>query len=361
MSHTVESMQDGNAAILLQGTRRLEQLGISAPMTGESLSSWSYRINLQIETPIFDHPTYVSAARGIEQSDVLDSPRIRFVDPDGVASNDWVDDCVKTLGIARQWFECQFPFFERPYVPLRYRRAFCYQCLAQSVRATGLPAWKSEWRHLAQPLCSVHAAPLLDAPVSIALAFDHPVRAFTWYWDSPGAKQHCELLCNAWPLRSAFAFDVQRRIYTLRASASDHLERAQIDGFILSLMRAVMMPCLHYTFPKIAFSGWGGPNFYPRDAFYLNFYQEIYRASSIARTSALYLCGLLLGWITEEEGSSTNAEGYFMPARAWIIWELMEEHFNLMTLLGDELRHYESRSLNISMLADIPRGWRPIA
>ena len=359
MSCSGESMQDGEATILLQGLRRLEQLGISEPVVGESLSSWSYRINLQINGPIFDHPKYVSDARGIVQSDAPDSSGIRFVDPDGVASNDWVDNCVQTLDIPRQWFECQFPFFERPYTPLRYRRAFCYQCLAQSMQATGLPAWMSDWRHLAQPMCSVHAVPLLDAPVSFALTLDHPARAFTWYWDSLHAKEHHERICNAWPLRNAFAFDVQRRIDALREKATDHVERAQIEGFILSLMRAVMMPCLHYAFPKVVFSDWGGPNVYRRDAFYLNFYQEIYRASSIARVSALYLCGLLLGWITEEEGNSTNSEGYFTPARAWVIWGLMEEHFNLLTLLGDELRHYESISLNISLLADIPRCWRP--
>jgi hypothetical protein len=120
-----------------------------------------------------------------------------------------------------------------------------------------------------------------------------------------------------------------------------------------------MMPCLHYAFPKVVFSDWGGPNVYRRDAFYLNFYQEIYRATSIARVGALYLSGLLLGWVTEEEGRSTSSEGLFTPARAWVIWGLMEKHFNLLTLLGDELRRYESRSLNISMLADIPRCWRP--
>lgn len=359
MSCTVESMQNGNAAIMLQGARHLERLGISKPIAGESLSSWSYRFNLQINGPIFDHPMYVSDARGIEQRDAPDSSGIRFVDPDEVAPNDWVDNCTQILGIPRQWFENQFPAFERPYTPLRYRRAFCYQCLAQSMQATGLPAWKSDWRHLAQPMCSVHAVPLLDAPVSIALAFDHPVRAFTWYWDSSDAKDRHLLICNAWPLRNAFAFDVQRRIDALRASAPDRTERAQIDGFMLSLMRAVMMPCLHYAFPKIAFLDWGGPNGYRRDAFYLNFYQEIYRAPSIARVSALYLCGLLLGWITEQEASSTSSEGHFMPARAKVIWRLMEKHSNLLSLLGEELRRYESRSLNISMLADIPRCWRP--
>lgn len=359
MSCSGESIQDGVAAILLQGLRRLEQLGISEPVVGESLSSWGHRINRQIETPMFFNQHSVSDAHGIEQSDAPDSSGIRFVDPDGVASNDWVDNCVQTLGIPRQWFECQFPFFERPYAPLRYRRAFCYQCLAQSMQATGLPAWKSDWRHLAQPLCSVHAIPLLDTPVSIALTFDHPVRAFTWYWDSSDAKDHHLLICNAWPLRNAFAFDVQRRIDALRASAPDRTEQAQIDGFMLSLMRAVMMPCLHYAFPKIVFSDWGGPNGYHRDAFYLNFYHEVYRAPSIARVNALYLCGLLLGWITEQEAGSTSAEGYFMPARAKVIWRLMEKNSNLLSLLGDELHRYESRSLTISMLVDFPRCWRP--
>jgi hypothetical protein len=352
-------MQDGEAAILLQGLRRLEQLGISKPVVGECLSSWSYRINLQINGPIFDHPAYVSDARGIEQSDAHDSSELRFVDPDGVASNDWVDSCAQTLSIPRQWFEFQFPFFERPYTPLRYRRAFCYQCLAQSMQATGLLAWKSEWRHLVQPMCSEHAVPLLDAPVSIALTFDYPVRAFSWYWDSSDAKDRYLLICKAWPLRNAFAFDVQRRIDNLRASATDRTEQTQIDGFILSLMRALMMPCLHYAFPKITFLDWGGPNSYRSDAFYLNFYQEVYRTPSIARVSALYLCGMLLGWITEQEASSTSSEGHFMPVRAKVIWRLMEKQSNLLSLLGDELRRYESRSLSISMLEDFPRCWRP--
>jgi hypothetical protein len=108
-------MQDGEAAILLQGFRRLEQLGISEPVIGESLSSWGHRINMQIETPIFSYPPYISDARRIDQGDAPRSSGIRFVDPDEVASNDWVDNCTQTLGIPRQWFESQFPFFDRPY------------------------------------------------------------------------------------------------------------------------------------------------------------------------------------------------------------------------------------------------------
>lgn len=358
MSCTVESVQDGEAAILLQGLRRLEQLRISEPVVGESLSSWGHRINRQIETPILSNQHSISDARRIDQGDAPISSGIRFADPDDVATNDWVSNCVQTLGIPRQWFECQFRFFDRPYTPLRYRRAFCYECLAQSVQAAGLPAWKSEWRHLTQPLCSLHGVPLLDAPVSFALTLDHPVRAFTWYWDSPHAIEHFELICKAWPLRNALAFDVQRRFDDLRARASDCAEQAQMDSFMLSLMRAVLMPCLHHAYPRIVFSDWGGSNVYSGDAFYIHFYQEIYRAPCFARVGALYLCGVVLGWITEEEARSTSSEGHFTPSRAWHIWEVMGKNSNLLTQLGDELRRYESRSLSLSSLVDIPACWR---
>lgn len=358
MSCTVESMQEDAAAILLQGLRRLEQLGISEPVVGESLSSWGHRINMQIETPISSYQFFVSDARRIDQGDAPVSSGSICAEPDDVAANDWVNNLVQTLDIPRQWFESQFPFFDRPYTPLRYRRAFCYECLAQSVQAVGLPVWKSEWRHLTQPLCSLHSVPLLDAPVSLALTHNHPVRAFAWYWDSLHAIDHFNLICSAWTLRNAFALNVQRRFDDLRARASDRAEQSQIDGFMLSLMRAVLMPCLHHAYPKFIFSDWGGTDAYSRDAFYIQFYQEVFRAPGYARVGALYLCGVVLGWITEEEARSTSSEGYFTPARAWHIWEVMGKNSSLLTLLGAELRCYESKSLNISSLADIPACWR---
>lgn len=327
------------------------------PLSGESLSSWLYRIHLKI-------PKTVGRSRLAASSFSLDweydheyDPDKRFEDPDHVAGNRWITDVARHLEIPTQWFEQQFGFFEQPYIPGRYRRAFCYECMAEGTQIAGHPVCNLEWRHLMQPFCVKHGALLHDAPVAFAMEPDYSMQLFRWYWDSRGAREYHQLMCKAWPRRLKLAFDVQQRFALLRMQEQTSLGRANIDGFMLSLMRAVLMPALHFCYAKVMFSSWGGANGYIKGAFYSQLYHEVYRASCSARARALYLSGILLGWITEEQAFSTNREDFFTARHCGQIWGAMDNHANLLTWLRTQLRMFETKDLNISMLADVPVRW----
>lgn len=325
---------------------------VPEPLADETLSSWMWRVNSQI--PIISHVRFSSPEGEIKNRDSMELWAERFEDRDLLNENVYVELFKKTFNISQGWLSKRFPEFSRPTIPTQFRRAFCSQCFMASFEQVGTPISKVQWCYLTKPFCDLHHIPLHDSSIFFINHDDYTIQAFVSYWDDPKFKENCDAICDVWRMRNSLALKAQQRLHKLTRLASKSGQSFNVQMFMVTLMRAMMSPALHHGYPKIAFHHWGGSDPYAGLGIHGDFYQEIYRSTSLARLYALYFSAIILGWITSEQARKTLHEGYFSPWSTDAIWLILDKTSGVLSLLFSELKLYETSYLNLRSM-EIPK------
>lgn len=327
-----------------------QNASLPEPLADETLSSWLWRVNSSTPIPILTHERFNSQEGMIVTRDNRAIEGDRFADRDLLNENKFTELFKKQFKLSHAWLNKRFPGFDRPVIPTQFRRSFCSQCFIESFRNVGIPVGKVQWCYLTKPLCDIHGIPLHDSPILFENFDDYTVQAFVSYWDINKFKERCDTIREVGELRHSLTFKVQRRLNKLTRLAVKSGEDLKLQMFVLTLMRAMMMPVLHHGYPKFAFDYWGGRDAYARFSVHGNFYQEIYRSTCMARLYALYFSAIMLGWITRDQASKTLHENYYAPFCKDAIWSLLNQSGVLLGLLISELKNYETQHLNLAGL-----------
>lgn len=320
------------------------------PLPDETLSSWMWRVNSTATIPLMSHLQFGSQEVGIIRSDMLGLKGARFADRDLLSENAFIEPFKKTFGISSSWLKKRFPEFNQLAIPFQFRRAFCPDCFMESFRRVGIPVSKVQWCYLTQPICELHGMPLLDSTELFINHDDYAVQALVLYWDEPQFKENMNNVRSAWRQTHSLALRVQRRFQRLLRRAFKSGEDFKVQMFMISLMRAMMIPALHHAYPKIAFHNWGGADPYAGFGVHGDFYLEIYRSTCLARLHSLYLSGIALGWITSGQSRKALRENYFAPSSPAHIWSRIGDYSGVIRLLSSELKCYETQHLNTADL-----------
>lgn len=332
---------------------KLTKHKIAQPLADETLSSWMWRVNSTSHRPVLSHMRFSSPEGGIVRRETLGMQGERFADRDLSVGNSSIEAIKELFDISEPWLKKHFPGFSQPTVPFQFRRAFCSQCFMESFQQVGIPVSKVQWCYLTKPLCELHGVPLHDSSIMFVDHDDYTVQAFVAYWDNRNFKENCDLIRDAGRMRNALALKAQRRLHNLTKRASVSGESFKVQMFTLTLMKAMLMPALHHAYPKIAFDYWGGSLPYAKLGIHGDFYQEIYRSTSLARLYALYYSAIALGWVSRGQAQKTLHEGYFSPSSIDQIWSRLDKSPGLLRLTISELKCYETSFLNVAGL-EIP-------
>jgi hypothetical protein len=142
---------------------------------------------------------------------------------------------------------------------------------------------------------------------------------------------------------------------------SEMATKHKIENFILTLMRALMMPCMNGSYDGGSLTGGrseavrrivGGAN-------YTVLYLQPFLASSATRARALYLVGLVLGWISESAAKAAAGKDFYIATSAEHItrW-LLDEQTGLARWLSLNLQRFETDTVSLSVLQSASPGWR---
>jgi hypothetical protein len=315
---------------------------------GESLSSWMYRIALQGECNRHDEVSCIGKFEGGQAgTDVILSVAD---DPDFLETNMELPYFINHHGISKDRLTEKFGPCEQPLVPIQYRRSYCYACLEEGLKTTRSFVCKLEWRYLLQPFCSAHRVLLRDASGEYCTNKDFGLRLFISHHNRVRVFDQYDLACEADSELLTLSWEVQRRYMDLRQRAPHSEAAQQLDNFMLTLMRVMLLPCFHASYRNVDMSGWCGPDCFPKhgQSFYVKFYFEIYRVSCSARARALYLSGLLLGWIEPGDAKTARGRDYYMVTDRAQIWNTIEKNSRLGRWFHQQLELYETSLLGTS-------------
>lgn len=184
-------------------------------------------------------------------------------------------------------------------IPLQHRCSYCYQCVEEGIKATGLPVIRSCWRHVLMPFCSRHQALLYDVSEKFSLSEDFPAAVFKFHWNRTFAVTRIDEHTRSDISRLRGAMRVQQRLIDLWDSTTDVVQRAANLGFVLTLFRMLLQPTYEWAYSKKEIFNQGGRPVVLE--FYSAFYKLPLRATAVARARALFLIGVILGW-TDERG-----------------------------------------------------------
>lgn len=332
---------------------------VPEPLADETLSSWMWRVNSTAHNPIMSYMQFGSLEDDIIDRDQIGLRGRRFADHDILTENGLVKSFKRAFNISQPWLNKRFPKFSQPTIPTQFRRAFCSQCFIESFQKIGIPVSKIQWCYLTKPLCEFHGTPLHDSSIFFIDHDDYTIQAFVSYWDDHQFKENCDLIRGAGAMTYSLALKAQQQLdkLTKRASKSGHSFGVQM--FVLTLMRAMMIPAFHHGYPKIAFAHWGGSAPFAGLGIHGDFYNEIYRSTCLARLYALYFSAIILGWITSKQAFNTLRENYFSPWNTHMIWSILHDRPGVFRLIFSELKLYETPHLNLTHI-DLPQRTRMI-
>lgn len=240
-------------------------------------------------------------------------------------------------------------------IPLQHRCSYCYQCVEEGIKATGLPVIRSCWRHVLMPFCSRHQALLYDVSEKFSLSEDFPAAVFKFHWNRTFAVTRIDEHTRSDISRLRGAMRVQQRLIDLWDSTTDVVQRSANLGFVLTLFRMLLQPTYEWAYSKKEIFNQGGRPVVLE--FYSAFYKLPLRATAVARARALFLIGVILGWIDEDEAQAPEFWDAFAPKDASIIWAHMPYYGALRYWVRRELDLYKAGTFSRESLRDTPFGW----
>lgn len=329
---------------------------------GESLSSWLFRLKMTDvrTTVLMDASTRdMDVVADMAEWDTRCEETTLCIDPDFTIS-DSAEACLRQrFGILPKHVARDFATF-RSLIPLRHRGAYCYECMALAIGETGFPICLTQWRHVLEPFCNRHRLLLREGLIIGRGREDLPRRLFKWHWNSErqydGYEQYMAADARLLALSSRVQFKLNRSL----AGQSDLRVKFNIENFVLTLMRALMMPCLNASYGRVlAVSGrTHAIKFCMGQSHYTALYAQPFRASSGTRARALYLTGLLLGWISESEAKRAAGTDFFISTSAAdVLRNLRRSHMGLIEWMKIHLQRFETDVLRVSTLRNTCPNW----
>jgi|GEM_PF-5470368 len=322
---------------------------------GESLSSWMHRHDRN--SIIRSAPNISASASSCYKKFIAIKSQVISVDRDFKDSNDVLLEFLICHRVDVTSLGTLGDPEERPIVPFHYRRSYCYECFESSLQLIQSFAWKLEWRYMLNPFCSVHDTLLREAPLDLALSYGFGQRAFESHHGRGRHQARHDAMC----IKSADIFNlswiVQVRYEKLRKLAAKRGESKNLDEYVLSIVRSMLMPCMRSSFDDIDLNGVLGPDCFPRDghSLYIQYFYEIYRVTSAARARALYLMGILLGWIDEKQAIKSQGDNYFIATCPDDIFNHLRKSKALTRLLCQKLKNHQNdyMSIDFSSIAGV--------
>ncbi|QFG30141.1 hypothetical protein F6476_13550 [Pseudomonas umsongensis] len=331
-------------------------LCIPEPILGESLSSWMFRVRL-----IKRDYTNLSLSENVLRSENLDLrlgyQTNRYLDPDFNFFCPSVELFCKAYSVPKAYLFKYFMQDKQPALVKYYGTAYCYQCMASSIRTVGTPHRKLAWRYVLLPICTVHGTVLNDAPSGYYDLEDAPRQIFRWHTD------HLDSRALMWRERapyeelSALVLRVQNIYAEIRESACAK-NHSMLDGFMLTLVRALLMPCADNFYYR-RFRNQDSLKYYSLDeSWFIRFYHHVFKAGASERAIALCLAGVLLGWVNDQEASILQSVYDREQPLTRYIWVILNKNTRMLSWIKSQLMRNETPSLNLLSLSDQPGCWR---
>ncbi|AUF96314.1 hypothetical protein CXQ80_10975 [Pseudomonas sp. 02C 26] len=142
---------------------------------------------------------------------------------------------------------------------------------------------------------------------------------------------------------------VADRVEKVLVKAQDEIVRKNGERFIMTLLRMTLMPpCWSYYSSIIKFRVQSGKEFECKNELSL-FYQYPQRVTAMARARSLYLMGILLGWIDEDQAENAKPKNdFYLATSASSIWRRLGPLHRVRPML----QLYSTELFGISTLAD---------
>jgi hypothetical protein len=233
--------------------------------------------------------------------------------------------------------------------------------MATAITRTGFPVCLTKWRHVLEPFCDRHPYLLREGNLIGRVPEDLPRYLFKWHWQSRRQRDDYELYAAANAPLLALSRQVQLTITQTLITQSEMAIKHKFENFILTLMRALMMPCMDGSYDGGSLTR-GRIEAVQRiigDANYTVLYLQPFLASSATRARALYLVGLVLGWISESAAKAAAGKDLYIATSAEHItrW-LLDGQTGLARWLSPNLQRFETDTASLSILQSACPGWR---
>ena len=331
---------------------------IPEPIMGESMSSWMFRVRITKRNHINSCLSETVIRSVALCSDSERQAKLSF-DPDFDLDSPLVGIFCRVYGVTMTYVAEYFRHEVQPTISRLCATAYCYECMVSSVRTVGAPHSKVAWRYALTPICTTHGTVLYDAPIEFCGLYDITRQIFRWHSTNPVAIRLKDRRSEPAEALASLAARVQTSYMNIRENAVSAATQSKIDGYMLTLMRALLMPCAHCFYVKRDFPAVLPKNCFSTDnSWYVSFYQEVFRTSAGARATSLFLAGILLGWINEEEAGELRSINHYMVCTPRHVWAALKKDTGMLMWLKTELSRNNTDYLSLSSLQEVPRQWR---
>lgn len=216
-----------------------------------------------------------------------------------------------------------------------------------------MPIAQESWRYLLEPFCVKHETLLYDAHEGFSLREDFPAAIFRLHWTRTHANSRFIEVNRRDAVRLKLAMRVQTQLIEFLDRPLPEEQRQKGLGFILTLFRMLFNSHYSWVHSNLPILNEGAASV--GAGFYHGFYQAPLRATARARARALYIVGLLLGWIVEREAYRSDEFDAYIPEKPIDIWTHFSRSGGLHPWVRRELFKYESECFSIEILKDFPR------
>ncbi|WP_367576119.1 TniQ family protein [Pseudomonas grandcourensis] len=327
---------------------------IPEPVVGESLSSWIFRVQL-IKREYLDLSSFDKSNPFTE----LGSKSAENVDPDVNSLDALINDFSSTYDVPKSYLLDKFQRSTQPIMAKHYSSAYCYECIASSIRTIGAPHMKVAWCFALAPVCTVHGKVLNDRPSYSSSVESSPRQVFLWHTENLFSSKLKWRERASYDVVSALALRVQNLHESIRASAINTKRQCMIDNFILTIVRALLMPSVScfYSNRFQSETRLGNNNSFS-DSWFRSFFHNVFLASASERAIAMCLTGVLLGWITNEEAELLQPVYDREQNITQNIWTVFKSDANMLHWLKFELLRNETDLLSLAQLSNKPGSWK---
>lgn len=327
---------------------------IPEPVVGESLSSWIFRVQLikreYLELSSFDKPNpFVEFAPNSAEN----------VDPNVNGLDVLINDFSSMFDVPKSYFLERFQHSTQPAMAKHFSSAYCYECIASSIRTIGVPHMKAAWSFALAPVCTVHGKVLNDRPSDSSSVESSPRQVFLWHTENLLSSKLKWRERASYDVVSALALRVQNLHENIRASVIHAKQQCMVDNFILTIVRALLMPSVSCFYSnRFQSEARLGNNNSFSDSWFRGFFHNVFLTSASERAIAMCLAGVLLGWISNEEAEQLQPVYDREQNIIQNIWTVFKSDANMLHWLKFELLRNETEFLGLAQISNKPGNWK---
>lgn len=330
----------------------LNQSSLPKPYPDEALSSWMYRVRETHAEP------QIRALSGMSDHDRETSPLMasyvkvlggRGKDLDFSFERPEILAFAKAYDLTLEWIKSVFSPVSTQIIPIWFRSDYCPQCMEESIADIGFPVYLKSWRLVLKPFCQKHGCVLLSTDTYLHDSIDFAMDVFEHSCANPhelDRQSNCLVKDSQVQSLSRMVVD---RIESLLGQVEGTLVHDKVQRFVLTLLRVTLMPKLWSNYSSvIKFAVQSGNDFESKKELPM-FYQLPLRVTDMARARSLYMIGLLLGWIEEEQAQEARQrDDFYLVTSASAFWQRVEHSPRIRLLL----QLYSTELLGVAMLTD---------